>query len=207
MLGARSATTCLSTSQLQRMLLIKLTHRLKLCSKEIKKCLKNIKKYPKNIKRYHKNIKKYHKHIKKYPKIELVYQLLSSVLCRYGRSWWTRRSGKNGDKALVSNTPVSNTTVPWSYVVSGLAEIRPASTPAGCCGLSLLNYSCHLAISPCCSVAILPSCYLAILPSHSNKFSLRLIMVTMPHLCTNVDCPMQLFSPKNIFALTCAIQI
>ena len=122
-----------------------------------------MKKYHKNIKRYHKNIKKCHKHIKKYPKIELVYQLLSSVLCRYGRSWWTRRSGKNGDKALVSNTPVSNRAVPWSYVVSGLAEIRPASTPAGCCSLSLPNYSCrecmacHLAISPCCHVVISPT--------------------------------------------------
>ena len=129
------------------------------------------------------------------------------MLCRYGRSWWTRRSGKNGDKALVSNTPVSNRAVPWSYVVSGLAEIRPASTPAGCCGLSLLNYSCHLAISPCCSVAILPSCYLAILPSYSRKFSLKLIVVTMPHLCMNVDYLMQPFSPKNVFALTFVLYI
>ena len=163
---------------------------------------------PQKYKEMPNNIKKYHKHIKKYPKIELVYQLLSSMLCRYGRSWWTRRSGKNGDKAPVSNTPVSNRAVPWSYVVSGLAEIRPASTPSGCCSLSLPNYSCrecmacHLAISPCCNVAVSPMYHLAILPNHSNKFSLKLIVVTMPHLCMNVDYPMQLFSPKNIFALT-----
>ena len=143
--------------------------------------------------------------IKKYAKVELVYQLLSSVLCRYGRSWWTRRSGKNGDKAPVSNTPVSNRAVPSSYVVSGLAEIRPASTPAGCCSLSLPDYSCrecmacHLAISPCCHVVISPTHHIS---NHSKKFSLKLIVVTMPHLCMNVDYPMQLFSPKNIFALT-----
>ena len=160
------------------------------------------------------NIKKYHKHIKKYPKIELVYQLLSSVLCRYGRSWWTRRSGKNGDKAPVSNTPVSNRAVPSSYVVSGLAEIRPASTPSGCCSLSLPDYSCreciwlailpsrHVAMLPSFQRFILPSYHIAIFPSHSQKFSLMLIVVTMPNLCMNVDYPMQLFSPKNMFALT-----
>ena len=143
---------------------------------KIKNYLKNMKKYHKNIKRYHKNIKKYHKHIKKYAKIELVYQLLSSVLCRYGRSWWTRRSGKNGDKAPVSKTPVSNRAVPSSYVVSGLAEIRPASTPGGSCSLSLPDYSCrecmacHLAISPCCNVAVSLMYHLAILPSyHTSK--------------------------------------
>ena len=140
------------------MLHIKLTTRLKYAPKKLKKYLKNMKKYHKNIKRYHKNIKKCHKHIKKYPKIELVYQLLSSVLCRYGRSWWTRRSGKNGDKAPVSNTPVSNRAVPSSYVVSGLAEIRPASTPAGCC-----IYLCLIILARNVWLAILPSRHVAML--------------------------------------------
>ena len=80
----------------------------------------------------------------------------------------------------------------WWAALQKLGRLQHQLVVAVYLYLIILARNVWLAILPSRHVAmllsrqctILPSCYLAILPSYSSKFSLKLIVVTMPDLCT-----------------------